>query len=237
MALSPAQPRHDLLRWVLAFWLVVAAFFVFLAGSARFVDVFPADERIAHTIQTIDVPGLGGFFDVVNALGYSWCYLPITLGAAFGFAVARCWWEAVLLPLTIVPRSVNSALQDLIDRPRPSSDIVKVIDHVSGPGFPSGHTVGTTILFGLLFFLVPAAVSWRPLRWALQAACLLAVVSAGPARVYVGAHWPSDALGAYLLAFLFLVPLTGAYLVAQRRRRQIRPGPISDSSPGRGMLD
>lgn len=205
------------LVWGIWLWVAVALLFLFLASLAVFYDRFPSDERIAHAIQGIDVPAFGGFLAFVNLLGNAWLYVALTLGLTIAFALARAGGEAVLVLLTFVPRGLNSLLKDWIERPRPSPDLVESTGDTSGFSFPSGHTVGTTALFGVLFFLIPVVVPWRPVRWALQAGCLLAVLAAGPARVYVGAHWPSDVLAGYLLALLFLVPLLAAY-------RTLRPG-------------
>ncbi|OGO49922.1 MAG: hypothetical protein A2148_07775 [Chloroflexi bacterium RBG_16_68_14] len=205
------------LVWAAGLWAAVALLFCFLAGLAAFYDRFPSDERIAHEIQAIDVPAFGGFVDFVNALGSAWAYVPLTLAAAAAFLVLRGGTEAVLVLLTFVARGVNSLLKDWVERPRPSPKLVEVTSDASGSGFPSGHTVGTVALFGMLFFLIPAVVPWRPLRWALQAGCLLVVLAAGPARVYVGVHWPSDVLAGYLLAFLFVAPVVAAYWALRRR--------------------
>ena len=204
---------------VLGFWLWVALalLFVALSAFAAFYDYFPADERIAHEIQDIDVPAFGGFVDFVNTLGDAWLYVSLTLLAAIAFATMRAGWASAAVLLTFAPRALNSVLKDLIERPRPSPELLDASNDASGFGFPSGHTVGTAALFGVLFFLIPAAVPWRPLRWLLQLGCLLLVVAAGPARVYVGAHWPSDTLGGYLLALLFLAPLAVAYAAVARR--------------------
>ena len=200
-------------------WIAVALLFIVLAALAAFYDRFPADERIAHAIQSIDVPAFGGFLHFVNALGDPWPSVTLILVLTVAFALVRAGSESVLILLTFIPRGVNSLLKDWVERPRPAPELVEVSSNASGFGFPSGHTVGTAALFGVLFFLIPVVVPWRPLRWALQAGCLLAVLAAGPARVYVGAHWPSDALGGYLLVGLLLVPVLAAYRALRGRSR------------------
>jgi len=215
---APARRRR--LVWAFWLWAVLALLFCLLALFAAFYDRFPADERIAHAVQDIDVPAFGGFIDFVNILGDAWLYIPLAVALAIALALARLGSEAVLVLLTFVPRAVNGLLKDWVERPRPSDQVLEVSDKASGFSFPSGHVVGTATLFAMLFFLVTAVVPWRPLRWTLQAGCLLIVLAAGPARVYVGVHWPSDTLGGYLLALLFVIPMAVAYSVARPGRRR-----------------
>ncbi len=224
---SPARSR---LSWAIWAWLGVAVFFVVLAFFAAFFDRFPADERIAHEVQSIDVPAFGGFLDFVNLLGITWVYAGLVIVLAFAFVAGRTWAAGVLVLLTFVPLGLNNLLKGWVERPRPSPDLVAVHEHASGFSFPSGHAVGTTALFGLLFFLIPSVVPWRALRWTLQAGCLLMVVAAGPARIYVGAHWPSDVLGGYLLALLFLAPALMIYRALRSRRTTPAPRPRENES-------
>ena len=218
---TPPRGRRQRGRlwWSARIWLAGAVAFALLAVFASFYDRFPSDERIAHTLQDVDLPLFAGFVDFVNILGDQWAYVGLTLGAAIAFAVTRRGTEAVFVLSTVGLRFLNTVVKDWVERPRPSDDLVDVRDAASGFSFPSGHTVGTAALFAVLFFLIPKAVPWRPLRWTLQAACLLAVVSAGPARVYVGVHWPSDVFASYLLVLLLLAPVLAAYLALRRRGR------------------
>ncbi len=186
-------------------------FFLVLATFAMFYDRFPADERIAHALQGVDAPAFSGFLDFVNLLGNTWLYVALTVILGASFVLARSSAGAIMMLLAFIPRGVNSLVKGWVERPRPSPELVEVSHNASGFSFPSGHTVGTTVVFVVLFFLIPVVVPWRPVRWPLQAGCLLLVLAAGPARVYVGVHWPSDVLGGYLLAFLCLAPLLAAY--------------------------
>jgi len=210
--------RSSLLVLAAGLWMAVLLLFLFLAVMAAFYDYFPSDEYLAHRIQRIDIKGFGGFMDAVNVFGVAWLFVPLTVALAVAFVMRDAWIEGALVALTFFPRYVDDWIKDAVDRPRPSPDLLHATDSIpAAPSFPSGHTLGTAALFGVLFFLMPALVPWRPLRWLLQAGCLLIVAAAGPARVYVGVHWPSDTLGSYLLALLFLIPALAA-LSALRSR-------------------
>jgi membrane-associated phospholipid phosphatase len=71
-------------------------------------------------------------------------------------------------------------------------------------GFPSGHVFGVALAYGLIFAYVPRAIGSKPLAWLVRAFCVFEIALIGPARMYVGAHWFSDVVGAALLAGIYL---------------------------------
>ena len=219
---SRARSRRSPFVRALLVWLALWLFFGALALFASFYDRFPADERLARSLQDIDVPAFGGFLNFVNFLGNRWTAVALTLVLTFGFATLRAGSEATLVLLTLIPRAANEVLKGWVERARPSDELVDVTAEASGFSFPSGHTVGTAALLGVLFFLIPAVVPWRALRWTLQLGCLLMVAAAGPARVYEGVHWPSDVFAAYLLALLLLTPVVAVYLLLKRQPKEQR---------------
>ncbi len=182
------------------------------AFLAHFYDRFPGDERLTDAFQRVDVPALGGYLAFVNALGDVWLHTALVVGAAVLLGLLRAGWESLLVFYTLILSFVNGVVKDWVARPRPSDELVSVPDAIAGFSFPSGHTVSTAALFIVLFFAVSAVVRHRGLRWLLQAGCVLMVVSAGAARVYVGVHWPSDVVAGYLLMALLVVPLLYAYV-------------------------
>ncbi len=211
---SPGQPERKAwprYRGAFGLWAAWALVFLFSAVLAHFYDRFPADEAIADWFQQSDVPALGGYLAFVNALGNAWIRTALVAAVVVLLGLRHRGWEALLALYAFVPIFANSLIKDLVERPRPSGELVNVTETVSGFSFPSGHTVSTSALFLVLFFAMPAVVPHRLLRWLLQAGCVLMIISAGPARVYVGVHWPSDVVAGYLLAALVILPLLWAY--------------------------
>jgi undecaprenyl-diphosphatase len=96
---------------------------------------------------------------------------------------------------------IEPLVKGFLERPRPTSELVRVFDLRSGYGFPSGAALHSSILILALFYVL------RPFQkisgwwqYIAGAAVGLACISIGLSRVAAGAHWLSDVGGAWLLA-------------------------------------
>ena len=188
-------------------WLAFLIGFCVMAAFAASYDTFPADVWLAHRLQEVDGAAFRGALDVPEALAD----LPLVL-AVWLPAVALLWLlrqpgRALLLVVAPLGWVINSGVKALVERPRPSPGIVAVTDHSSSGSFPSGHAITAFLIFGLLLYFATLLVRPAPLRLALQVACLYGIAFTGLARVYHGAHWPSDVLGGFYLGALVLAVL------------------------------
>ncbi|HWO93583.1 MAG TPA: phosphatase PAP2 family protein, partial [Dehalococcoidia bacterium] len=59
------------------------------------------------------------------------------------------------------------------------------------------------------------------IRLLARTACVLIVALMGPARVFTGAHWPSDVVGGYAFGLLVLAVIVWMYRTLRRPSRQL----------------
>jgi len=208
------------LSWIMA---VVLAFVA--AGSGTIA----LDLRISHHVQAWTVPGLNPLTDLTNGF-FSGSVLTIAtvVGATTLFAMNQR--SAAFVMLGGLPlRLLNSVLKDIIASPRPLGDQIHV-DHISsGYGFPSGHTVGAVLFLGTCAWLLSRHHSWSITLGSWLVAAFGVVITA-VGRIRVGAHWPSDTLGAVLWAapmLVLLIVATTAIMPDNGKRR----GRIASTSP------
>ncbi len=112
---------------------------------------------------------------------------------------------------------LNIFLKHIFHRQRPVLENPLVT--LSSYGFPSGHTMGATLFYGLMaLFATGLCVSWqsRGLAWSGAGALILLV---GLSRIYLGAHYLSDVTGAMAAAMVWLAVCWTAVETLRRRPR------------------
>jgi membrane-associated phospholipid phosphatase len=188
-----------------AYVIGLAAFGV-LALYAHFRTYFEWDLRIERGLQALNVPGLFDVMYTVSVFGNKWIPWALTIVSALVFLLFNKRSEAAgLLTSAGGGALINILLKMLIGRPRPTAELVNVYRDLHTDSFPSGHVTFYVCYFGFLFFvafaLLPRGSAVRRVALVLTA---LPVLLIGFSRVYLGAHWPSDTLGAYLISGLWL---------------------------------
>jgi undecaprenyl-diphosphatase len=202
-------------------YAVALAAFAVLALFAHLDPYFRWDLEISEHFnwQTFTLPGLLPFMLFVSTFGNGWIPYALTTATAILFLLFRKRSEAAGLVFSAGgSAAINSLLKLLIARPRPTHDLIHVYRDLVTQSFPSGHVTFYVCYFGFLFFVAYALLPRGSLRRrAALALAALPVLLVGLSRVYLGAHWPSDTLGAYLFSGLWLAFSLDLYRRWKRR--------------------
>lgn len=136
-------------------------------------------------------------------------YMPqsvvlVAVAAAVLFLL-RFRWEAVAtLAAASMEELLNLLVKLAVHRPRPSPSLVYVLRELRGYSFPSGHVMFYCVFFGFLFYLAFALMKHGGVRTLVLAFAAAPVALVGMARIYLGEHWFSDVVGAYVLGAVTL---------------------------------
>ncbi len=109
---------------------------------------------------------------------------------------------AIYLALTGLGAALlDPSLKALIGRLRPVVEVP--VASAPGNSFPSGHSLGSMVVYGAIVLVFLAAVRrrWRP--WFVALAAVL-VVAVGFTRIALGVHFLSDVLGGWLLGLAWI---------------------------------
>jgi membrane-associated phospholipid phosphatase len=215
---APPHVRHyRAVLFQLSLLLITAAFAV-LAFLVKAMPSFAIDLRITRAIQLIHFPAFALLMSLISWPGFSPQSMIITgliILLIYGFGLH---WEAVMaLIAAVFSTAINVLVKDLVQRPRPTSGMVNVIDILNSYSFPSGHVMFYLGFYGFIGFL-----AFSLLKPSLKRSLLLALFGGlialiGVSRIYLGEHWASDVLGSYLLGSLTLVAIIQLYLWGKTR--------------------
>ncbi|ERG64026.1 hypothetical protein L332_06075 [Agrococcus pavilionensis RW1] len=114
----------------------------------------------------------------------------------------------------------------LVGRVRPGFDHA-VPPFEQSPSFPSGHTLNATAIAGAIAYMLLLRQSRRVAQVATIAVAVVFAVSIGISRVYLGHHWFTDVLVAWMLGVGWLAVVITAHrlsLTARQRQQAALPG-------------
>lgn len=161
-------------------------------------------------------------------LGLTNCGAPIAV-AAIALVVALFLWLQrryldLLLLVLAVPGGglLNLAIKQLVHRQRPLFD--DPILTLTSYSFPSGHAMGSTVLYGVLAALLVREIRGARARTAAIAAAVLVIAAICFSRVYLGVHYLSDVIAGSLEGAVWLGSCLLA-VAALRRRGERRRDP------------
>jgi membrane-associated phospholipid phosphatase len=206
---------------LICIYIVEFVLFTLLAVYVHFNPILPVDVAITREFQEHQMPLLKGFMVAISYLGnQSLVFAALISLTVLFFWLVRLRLEAVLIAsLSIVSDILNILIKVLVSRPRPTTQLVAVFQHATGQSFPSGHVMSYVAFWGLLFSF--GLILFKRDRWwhyALLVIPAFFVVMVGPSRIYLGDHWASDVLGAYLLEGLLLGVALWIYLRLKEHR-------------------
>jgi membrane-associated phospholipid phosphatase len=201
-ALPMQKEKTAPFRWpLLVVGVVLMVIFAADTVAASMSTYLPFDVPVERFIQSIN---WGPLVQVFTALDWTEGTRQQILGIAGIAVIAAVKWRAVpMVVLAALSGAVYSVTAMVIQRPRPSADLVQVIRHTGSSSYPSGHVAFFSwFLIMLIVCLAVGRVS-KPVLAVLCviAALVLLIVTIG--RIYLGEHWPSDVIGGLALGLGF----------------------------------
>ncbi|HUJ60002.1 MAG TPA: phosphatase PAP2 family protein [Kofleriaceae bacterium] len=194
---------------------------VLFAGCAVVAVIAPGnafDLAVERAIQ--GVPGVAPLARGVSWFGNSRLDIVAPIAIGFGLLAVGLRLEvAALAASTLGATALTHLVKWLVDRARPATEI-HVLETAHGASFPSGHVTEYVALAGVLAVFAHALIRDRVVRRTLIVFAFVPIVLVGPARVYLGAHWPTDVIGGYALAGAWLALVAQIY--ARQRARRLR---------------
>ena len=178
------------------------------------------DQQVMKWFQEAATPRSTAWARAVTALGSVGFLTTAAAVSAIVLLRKRAWNRTVAVAATMIGGSLlNILLKHFFQRQRPVLENPLVT--LSSFGFPSGHTMGATLFYGLLALLITFSMTswfWRALVFL---AAFLIVAAIGITRIYLGAHYLTDVLAAIAAGGVWLALCWTAVESFRKRKRRL----------------
>lgn len=133
----------------------------------------------------------------------------LTLALLVVIATALIWWKGKKLEArwfficasgSFIITAIGKAL---FGRERP--DLIERFVEASSASYPSGHTLRSAVVYALIAVIISQSTFSERAKYCLITMISLLILINGLSRVYLGVHWPTDIIGAWLSAGIWVL--------------------------------
>ncbi|MGB7999280.1 MAG: phosphatase PAP2 family protein [Anaerobacillus sp.] len=190
-----------------AFGLLIAVLAIMLfselAEEILEKETLQFDQTIISAIDPVRTGWMLSTMEVITELGAVWWITVVSIVtiAVLWFRKRDLWSILFFVIATAAGGLLTKALKHFFARSRPTID--PAYDAV-GYSFPSGHAMGSFILYGFLGYLIIRSQRGRATKWISGLLVFFFILIIGFSRIYLGVHYPSDVLAGYAAGTLWL---------------------------------
>jgi membrane-associated phospholipid phosphatase len=186
------------------------------------------DESITAWFVTHANPSLTAISRAVTFLGSVGFLASASILTGVVLAARRSFYRLLALSLAVGGGALlNVALKHFFHRQRPVLENPLVT--LASYGFPSGHTMGATIFYGVLALIVTYWVRRWSLRVLVGSIGAFVIALIGLSRIYLGAHYFTDVIGAIAVGLAWLSLSWTAVETLRRWRGRLSTQPSQDA--------
>ena len=99
--------------------------------------------------------------------------------------------------------------------PRPSWKLTSAV----GYSYPSAHTMLALVVYGNIIYLTNTFIKQRVIRIIIYILSVFMIILTGLSRIYLGVHYASDVIGAYIIALIDLLGINYFYETSNNSRK------------------
>lgn len=197
---------------------IAAASFLALADEVGEQDwLVHFDHSLSASLHEHSTLHAVGIFRIVTDLGNASTLAAIGLVVIVALVVTRHWQLLCVWAIAIIGVGlINEFLKNTFQRVRPQLPNPWIT--ATGWSFPSGHAMGSLVVYGMLAYSIGSLVTNRTLRVCLVFVTISLVIAIGFSRIYLGVHYFSDVIAGYLAATFWSALCISGSEVARHHR-------------------
>lgn len=173
-----------------------------------------------HVVHAVDSPAARIAWNL-TALGSTTVLTLVTTLAVGLLLLQRAPYQALYAATASLGGALlTGGLKAMFSRARPN--VVQPLVPADGFSFPSGHALGSTVVYLTLAVLLATRVRGRLAKLYVLSVALLLAGLIGISRVLLGVHYPSDVLAGWMVGVAWALSCWLAFELWMGRTRRVR---------------